>query len=238
VIVRSIVAMSVLAATPALADSPTPPPLPGEHEAAAAFAAAIDYEHRVRWQSELALFLGPAPIDHVLASTTPGYTLATGMHLDRLTVLAEYTIAELHYLAPSASASAQGEVIYADTYGLSHRIGVANRYSFVKLESGEGISRWFGELWLEAGTGVQIARWDRGGTFVRPDVSFGIGMQGARRASAARRGGAYVALRVQLARRTDIDSPPTCSAPCTMASPPASWTDRSALLHVGFLFGN
>jgi hypothetical protein len=219
--------------------SDPPAALPGEREAASSFATAIAYERRTRWQSELAVFFGDAPIDHVQASTSPGYSLASGIHRDRLTVLGEYTLAAVRYHAPSTTVAGQGDIIYADTTGLLHRVGGVARYSVVKLASGAGIARWFGELWLEGGAGMQIARWDRGGTFVRPDVAFGIGVQGARRAASNSRGGLFVALRVHLGRRTDIDgAPATCSAPCTMPSPPAAWTDRSALLHVGFLFGN
>jgi hypothetical protein len=29
----------------------------------------------------------------------------------------------------------------------------------------------------------------------------------------------------------------TCSAPCTEATPPVAWSDRSYLLETGFVFG-
>jgi hypothetical protein len=229
---RCVAVALVLAAPPARADS-------DEDAAAAAFSAAVDYEQRVRWQSELALFVGAAPIDHVDASTSPGYSIASGVHRDRVTLLGEYTLAEVHYRAPIMGDASQGAPLYFDSSGLLHRLGLTARYSFVRLATGEGIARWFGESWLEAGIGEQIARWDRGGTFTRPDLAFGIGLQGSRRASSSSRAGLFVALRVHIGRRTDIDdAPPTCSAPCTMPSPPAAWSDRSALLHVGFLFGD
>lgn len=228
---RWIAVALVLAAPAAHADT-------DEEAAASAFSAAVDYEQRVRWQSELGLFLGDAPIDHVDAATSPGYSIATGVHRDRITLLGEYTLAEIHYRAPIMGDATQGAPLYFDTSGLLHRIGATARYSFVRLASGEGIERWYGESWLEAGVGEQIARWDRGGTFTRPDLAFGIGLQGSRRASSVARAGLFVALRVHVGRRTDIDNaPPTCSAPCTMPSPPAAWTDISTMLHVGFLFG-
>jgi hypothetical protein len=210
-----------------------------EHAAAVAFSDAIDYEHRVRWQAELAVFVGDAPIDHVDASTSPGYSIASGIHDDRITLLGEYTLAEIHYHSPIMEVGALSSPANFDANGLLHRVGLTGRYAFVKLSSAEGLVRWHGDAWLEAGVGEQIARWDRGGTFTRPDLALGIGIQAARRASSASHAGVFVALRFQFGRRTDIDNaPPTCSAPCTMASPPAAWSDRSALLHVGFLFGN
>ena len=239
---RSLTAvMLVVATSAARADPPDPkaPPLPGEREAAASYAEAIDYEHRVRWQAELALFLGGAPIDGVPASTSPGYSLAAGVHRDRITVLGEYTLAELRYRAPSTMVAAQGDALYSDATGLLHRVGVTARYSFAKATSGEGVAKWIGELWLEGGVGEQIARWDGGGTFARPDVVFGFGMQGARRGSVRSRGGLFVAFRVGIARRTNVDdAAATCSAVCTMPSQPAQWTDRTAMLHVGLLFGD
>jgi hypothetical protein len=237
---RSLVALLVIASRAARADViDSKPTLPGEREAAAAFAASIDYELRTRWQSELSLFDGGAPIDGVAAWTTPRYSLASGLHRDRLTLLGEYSLAGIRYRAPSATMSALGDVVYTDTTGLLHRFGATARYAFVKRTSGQGIVRSIGELWLEGGVGEEIARWDRGGTFARPDVVVGIGLQGARRASSSSRVGFFVALRFQVGRRTDVDgAPPTCTAPCTMASQPAQWADRTALLHVGFLFGN
>jgi hypothetical protein len=242
---RRFVIALVLVASSARADAPkaqpdtTPAAAEDEHAAASAFAATVDYEQRVRWQSELALFLGDAAIDRVSASTSPGYSLASGVHRDRLTLLGEYTLAQVHYRAPIMDVSPLGSPLYFDSTGLLHRLGLTARYSVVKLTSGEGITKWIGELWLEGGIGEQIARWDRGGTFTRPDIALGIGVQGARRGSARSRGGLFAALRVQFGHRTDIDNaPPTCSAPCTMPSPPAAWSDRAALLHVGFLFGD
>jgi hypothetical protein len=233
---RSIV-MLLVAATSARAQPPGAST--DEHAATAAYADAIDYEHRVRWQSELSLFVGDAAIDHVSASTSPGYSIASGIHDDRLTLLGEYTLASIHYQAPIMDVASGGSPTTFNADGLLHRFGLTGRYSFVKLSNAEGVVRWHGDAWLEAGVGEQIARWDRGGTFTRPDLALGIGIQAARRGSSASRAGAFVALRFQFGHRTDIDNaPPTCSAPCTMPSPPAAWSDRSALLHIGFLFGN
>ncbi len=232
----SIVMLAILAAAPRARAQPGAST--DDHTASLAFAQAVDYEQRVRWQSELSLFVGGAPIDHVEASTSPGYSIASGIHDDRITLLGEYTLAEIQYRAPYL-AQTVGSPTYFESDGLLHRFGLTGRYSFVKLASSEGIVRWHGDAWLEAGVGEQLARWDRGGTFTRPDLAVGIGLQAARRGSSASRTGLFVALRVQFGRRTDIDNaPPTCSAPCTMPSPPAAWTDRTALLHVGFLFGN
>jgi hypothetical protein len=233
----SIVTILLVASSSARAQ----PGAPGsdEHAAATAYDAAIDYEQRVRWQSELSLFVGDAPIDRVDASSSPGYSIASGIHDDRVTLLGEYTLAEVHYRAPYMSAASTIMPVYYDSSGLLHRVGITGRYSFAKLSSAEGVVRWHGDAWLEAGVGEQIAHWDAGGTFRRPDLALGIGLQAARRSSSAARTGVFVALRAQFGRRTDIDNaPPTCSAPCTMASPPAAWSDRSLLLHVGFLFGN
>jgi hypothetical protein len=218
---------------------PSTPELPGEQEAAAAFTSTVDFEHRIRWQTELALVVGSAPIDHVQTSTSPAYSLAGGIRLDRLTLLGEYAIGDISYRGPSTTTSAQGAMTTTDATGLLHRLGVVARYSFVRLGADQGIANWHSELWLEGGVGEQIARWDAGGTFTRPDILFGIGMQTARRASARARGGVFAALRVELGRRTDVDyAPATCSAPCTTPSQPAAWSDRSVLLHVGFLFGD
>ena len=230
VIVAPLLASSAARAQPGAASS-------DEHAASEAFTQAIDYEQRVRWQAELGLFVGDAPIDHVDASTSPGYSIASGIHDDRLTLLGEYTIAKVHYSAPIMASLTSPATFESD--GLLHRFGLTGRYSFVKLATGEGIVRWHGDAWLEAGVGEQLARWDRGGTFTRPDLALGIGLEAARRGTSASRSGVFVALRVLFGHRTDIDNaPPTCSAPCTMASPPAAWSDRSLLLHVGFLFGN
>ena len=234
----TVLLVLVLAAATARADPPVRS-LPGEREAAASYAEAMDYEHRLRWQVELGLFLGGAPIDGVPASTSPGYSLAAGLHRDRVTLLGEYTIAELRYRAPNPMLAAQGDTLLVDTTGILHRIGVTARYAFAEQIAGAGVAKWVGELWLEGGVGEEVARWDGGGTFARPDVVFGLGMQGARRGSSRRRGGLFVAIRVGVARRTNVDNAAaTCSAVCTMPSQPAQWTDRSALLHVGFLFGD
>ena len=231
---KPLVALALLAST-AHAD----PMVPGEREAAESFATTVDFEHRIRWQSELAMFVGAAPIDRVETSTSPAYSLATGIHRDRLTLLAEYALASISYRGPSTSTSTMGGTNDTETSGFLHRFGATARYSFVKTGADLSTGSWSSELWLEGGIGGQIARWDNGGTFARPDVVFGIGIQEARRESARTRVGLFAALRFEVGRRTDVDyAPATCSAPCTEPSQPAAWSDRSVLLHVGFLFGD
>ena len=247
----AVLAVSLVAAT-AHADDGDPDL---EHDLAAAGYAttpapvahhAIDYEQRVRMQGEIDLRVGPASVDGTHVGTVAGAAGALGAHLGRFTLLGDYAISPISYPSmPAVDVAAHGQPLpIAGSDGLLyHRLGVTGRYSFAKAESAPGSlaedMQMLGELWLEGGVGEEIIQWDRGGTFERPDLALGIGMQGMLRTSADRRGGVFFAFRVHFARRTDLDGlGPTCSAVCTQATPPSQWSDRSYMFETGFVFGN
>lgn len=215
-------------------DSDPPPPAPAK-------VRGIDYELRPRWQGGLGVRFGSLRIDGVDADYKVGVVLAGGVHLDRLAVLGEYALAGVAYHGAGGAAAALGSAVpTSDTDGIAHRLGIAARYAIAKASSVAevGEPQVIGELWLEAGAGEQLVQWDKGGLLERPEFTLGVGMQTSARTKALHRGGMSISFRVGFARRTDLDgAAATCSAPCTQATPPAAWSDRSYALDLTYVFG-
>ena len=247
VVMRSMVVVAALAGTAhAEAVDSEEPPAPAPLAVASTpplDPLAIDHEVGLHWIGHAGLRFGSSRIDGADGGTVTELLLAGGVRLDRLTVLGEYGLSLVHHEATTTEPAADGmPPPFQTTDGVMHRLGVDVRYAFVH---GHTIPRYSdhdqqlaGELYVQAGTGVEIIQWDLGGRLVRPDVSVAIGMLGAYRTSAARRQGWFVDLRVQVARRIDrVGAEPTCSAPCTAATPPVAWSDRTYLLETGFVFG-
>jgi len=191
----------------------------------------------LRWQGEAALGFGNAVVDGTSVSTWPSLTLGGGVASGRLVALATYTLSAEHYPGPGATAlTSSSAPAYEDTDGIVHRLGLAGRYSISHGASDLGL---LGDIWLQGDGGEEFTRWDRGGLLERPYVGLGLGFQGGLASSAHKRHSLYLAVRVQIARRSDLDdAPATCSAPCTEATPPERWSDRSVELRVGFAWGN
>jgi hypothetical protein len=198
-----------------------------------------DLEHDRRWIGSVGIQLGSAKADGGDLDYVIGVTGAAGIQHDRVSVLGEYTLSGVEYHGPIiTSALRVGMPPVGDTDGVMHRLGVVARYAFAKGATAPevGAVRTIGELWFEAGAGVQRTDWDKGGVLVRPDLVIGLGLTGALRGE--RRGGIAAAFRVYFARRTDLDDTPTCSAPCTQATPPAAWSDRAYMFDLAYAFGN
>ncbi|HTR52149.1 MAG TPA: hypothetical protein VMJ10_15655 [Kofleriaceae bacterium] len=191
----------------------------------------------LRWQGEAAIGFGNAVVDGTSVSAWPSLNLGGGIASGRFAALATYTLTAEHYSASGATAlSTTPAPAYEDTDGIVHRLGLAGRYSVLHGVSDIGL---LGDMWLQGDGGEEFTRWDRGGLLERPYVGIGLGFQGGLASSAHKRHAMYVAVRVQIARRSDLDDAlATCSAPCTEATPPERWSDRSIELRVGFAWGN
>ena len=196
-------------------------------------------DHALRWQGEIALGtnLESAVVDGTDVSSWPSLTLGGGLATGRFVALATYTLTAEHYPGSTTTALATTpQPAFEDTDGVVHRLGLAGRYSFLHGASDGGV---LGDVWLQGDGGEEFTRWDRGGLLARPYFGVGLGWQTGFASSAHRRHQLYVALRVQVARRSDLDDAlATCSAPCTEATPPERWADRSLELRVGYAWGN
>ena len=190
------------------------------------------------WERELGARRGSMKLDGVDLDFKGGVFIAGGYRFDRLTVFAEYMLAGVGY--HSFTSEQIGDVVVAgNSDGILHRLGLTTRVAFARGLSGvtPDDTRSYGELWLEGGVGEDIISWDNGGVMRRPDVVLGIGVTGALHVL-HRRGGIDLGFRVAFGRRTDLDGAASlCSAPCTQATPPATWGDRSYLFQVGLAFG-
>ncbi|HEY3801966.1 MAG TPA: hypothetical protein VGL61_05135 [Kofleriaceae bacterium] len=196
-------------------------------------------ERALRWQGEVAIGnnLTSAVVDGTHVSSWPSVTLGGGLAIGRLVALATYTLTAEHYPGSTSTALAtSAQPTFVDTDGVVHRVGLAGRYSILHGASGGGV---LGDLWLQGDGGEEFTRWDRGGLLARPYFGISLGSQVGFASSLHRRHEMYVALRVQVAARNDLDdAAATCSAPCTEATPPERWADRSLELRVGFAWGN
>jgi hypothetical protein len=222
-------------------DDELPPTRPRASESAAEERPAVlgpDFESVLRWQASLGVQVGNMRVDGDPLDYFVGVTGAGGVQLDRLVVRGELTLSGVEYHG-STGLSRGGLPPYGDTDGFMQRIGIAARYAFAKGATAPelGATRSIGELWIEAGAGEERIAWDRGGVLVRPDLVLGIGTTGALR-GATRRYGLSGSFRIYFARRTDLDTTPTCSAPCTEATPPAAWSDRAFMFDLDYTFGN
>jgi len=211
--------------------APAPPPPPPR-------PPPIDYERDWRWQADVALGVGSAVVDGVGVANWPQLSVTTGAHFARLSLLGEYSLGAEHYQAPSNAVIALGSAPARDTDGMVHRFGAVARYAVLHGIVDTDASQLGGDLWLQGDFGEELTRWDEGGLLERPYFGVGLGLQGALRGSPHRRHALFVAVRMQVARRSDIGGAPTCSAPCTEATRPEAWSDRSWQLRIGFLWGN
>ncbi len=209
--------------------APAPPPPP-----------PIDYDRAWGWQADVALGIGSAVVDGVGVASWPQLSVATGMHHARLALLGEYSLGAEHYQAPSNAVTALGSAPARDTDGVVHRFGAIGRYAFLHgIVDTDGGSQLGGDIWLQGDFGEELTRWDEGGLLARPYFGVGLGIQGSLRGSGHRRRAMYMALRMQVARRSDLGSAgATCSAPCTEATTPEAWSDRSWQLRLGFSWGD
>jgi hypothetical protein len=212
-------------------ETPSPPPRDAEPP------PVIVDDDLVHWQGDLALGYGNAVVDGADVDSYPSVAIGGGVRRGRWTALARYTLSAEHYHAPVVDQAAMGPPPpFQDTDGLVHKLGLVGRFSFLHGSTDEGL---LGDLWLQGDGGEEFTRWDRGGLLARPYVGFGLGFQGGIQSANGRRHSAYLALRVQLARRSDLaNAAATCSAPCTEATPPERWSDRSLGLEVGFAWGD
>jgi len=212
--------------------TPPPPPPPPRRP-------SIDYERDWRWQADVALGFGSAVVDGVGVANWPQLAVTAGSHFARLSVLGEYSLGAEHYSAPASGVIAMGSVPARDTDGVVHRFGAVARYAFVHgIVDTDGGSQLGGDIWLQGDFGEELTRWDEGGLLARPYLGVGLGIQGALRGSPHHRHALFMALRMQIARRSDLGGAgATCSAPCTEATPPEAWSDRSWQLRIGFLWG-
>lgn len=217
------------------AETPTTSAPPAD---ASAPAFVLD-DRALRWQAEVALGtnLESAVVDGTDVSSWPSLTLGGGLATGRFVALATYTLTAEHYPGSTTTALATtAPATFEDTDGIVHRFGLAGRYSFLHGASDGGV---LGDVWLQGDGGEEFTRWDQGGLLARPYFGIGLGWQTGFASSAHRRHQLYVALRVQVARRSDLDDAlATCSAPCTEATPPERWADRSLELRVGYAWGD
>ncbi len=190
-----------------------------------------------QWQGDLALALGNARVDGAAVDTYPTLVAAAGVHRERWTLLGEYALGGEHYHAATIALGST-TLPPRDTDGIVHHVGVAARYAFLHGFTADDTLAADGDLWLQGDGGEEFVRWDEGGLLARPYLGLALGLQGALHGQGHRRHAMYLAFRVQVARRTDLDgAAATCSAPCTEATPPAVWSDRSVQVRIGFAWG-
>jgi hypothetical protein len=200
----------------------------------------IDYEQQYRPVFELVWRAGGARVFGVQSDSVNAFGFDAGVHRDRFALLAEYSIGGVGYHTTIVPERGDGTPVNVGSDGLIHRFGALARYSFAKIASTPESDEFqvMGDLFIDAGAGVEVIRWDDGGTLVRPDLALGIGGSLAFRVSNHQRGALSVALRSYAARRSDRDGlAELCSAPCSWPSSPTSWSDRSYMLEVGYTFG-
>ena len=185
--------------------------------------------------------IGVTRIDGVDSDAIDAIGLAAGIHHDHLALLAEYSLGGVGYHVTVENARGDSTPETIGSNGLEHRFGAVARYSLVKLASEQDkvdATQLFGDLYLDAGVGVEVMHWDGGGTLVRPDLALGIGMTVGGHISPTQRGAFSLGLRLHIARRDDRDNlAETCSAPCSWPTQPAAWSDRSILAETAFAFG-
>jgi hypothetical protein len=227
----------------AQSDDEERPPLPPHAKLAAGAEPpeilGPDFEEALRWRSSVGVQVGSMTINDQSLDYILGITATSGIQLDRLIVRGEYTLSGVHYTGPNGLARG-GLGTQSDTAGVMQRVGIAGRYAFGKLDSPSyvGEPQGIGEMFIEGGAGWEHIAWDKGGVYQRPDVTIGIGLTGAVRGEHSR-SGMTMAFRMYVGRRTDLDgAAPTCSAPCTEATPPTAWSDRSYMFDAEYTFGN
>ena len=156
-----------------------------------------------------------------------------GLRKKRWLVYAEYDLMSLTAPTREVAAAHGSTLTVGGSSGLMHR-GAANlRWIFGRAADRSGGG---GEVWAETGVGMQHFRWDEGGVWTRPDLSFGAGMT-VLGMNKRRHGGFSVGVRVTLARRSERASgDPACGGPCDYATRPTG-LDRSVLFDMTVLFG-
>jgi hypothetical protein len=165
---------------------------------------------------------------------------AGGVHRERLALLAEYSLGGIGYHTTLSPQRTDGTAVTVGSDGLIHRVGAVARWAYAKAQTDveSGGFQALGDLYVDLGAGVEVIRWDDGGTLVRPDLAFGFGGEFGFRATSHQRGTVAIALRMHVARRSDRDNlAETCSAPCSSPSAPTAWSDRSYMLELGYTFG-
>ena len=212
--------------TPPLSEVPPPPP--------------FDFEGHWRPVYELLWRHGGPSIFGVTSDSKNAFGFAAGIHRSRLSFLAEYSLGGVGYHTTLSPARSDGTPVTVGSDGLMHRFGAVARWAYAKGQTdveSDGFQA-LGDLYVDAGAGVEVIRWDDGGELVRPDLAFGIGGEFGFRASKTQRGTLSIALRMHVARRNDRDNlAETCAAPCTSPTAPTAWSDRSYLLELGYTFG-
>ena len=176
----------------------------------------------------------------VTSDSKNAFGFAAGVHHERLSLLGEYSLGGIGYHTMTAPARSDGSPVWVGSDGLMHRFGGVVRWAYAKGQSSpeSGGFQGLGDLYVDAGAGIEVIRWDDGGTLVRPDLALGIGAETGFRVSPTQRGTLSVALRMHVARRDDRENlAATCSAPCSSPSEPVAWSDRSYMLELGYSFG-
>lgn len=214
------------------AEEPTPPVPPAP--------PPFDFEGHWRPVYELLWRHGGPSVFGVTSDSKNAFGFDAGLHRSRLSFLAEYSLGGIGYHTTLSPARSDGSPVTVGSDGLMHRFGAVVRWAYAKGQSDveSGGFQGLGDLYVDAGAGVEVIRWDDGGTLVRPDLAFGIGGETGFRVSKTQRGTLAVALRMHVARRDDRDNlAATCAAPCTWPSEPTAWSDRSYMLELGYTFG-
>ncbi len=113
---------------------------------------------------------------------------------------------------------------------MAYRVGGEVRYSL--LDSGASDLR--GVMWIEAGLGAQLVRWNDGDHLDRPDVETALLFQ-ADGFGAHHHGGAFIGFRAMFAPAPDASATSGCAGSCARSHP--SSVDHSYQFVVGFDLG-
>jgi hypothetical protein len=183
-----------------------------------------------RWRLENSLGMrgGSFLVNSIDMAKLQGF-MNLGIRRERWNLFGEYSLMELGI--DQKDVAARG--IVGSTTGLAHRFGTNVRYAYGR-SARRGIS---GEIYAEAGVGVQHMRWDQGGYWTRPDILLGVGTT-TWGATTRKHFGTTLGLRVLLSPRSDVpdNAPVACGGPCDMATRPTG-LDRSFMFDVAFHFG-
>lgn len=213
---------SVAGARPYVAYEPEMPPEPPR----------VEKPDPWRLQGAMGVRFGSFLIDGHSTGTAIPFHFDAGFRKARWLVYAEYNLLSLTVAMREVATAHGGTLTLGGSSGLMHR-GAANlRWIFGRAADKDGGA----EVWAETGVGMQHFRWDEGGVWTRPDVSFGAGatMLGMNK---RRHGGLSIGIRVTLARRSEnAGGDPTCGGPCDYATRPTG-LDRSVLFDMTVLFG-
>ncbi len=237
----------------ALASIPITPALAGHYHEETEEEKALDQQVKDADASPHAQYgLGPRfGTFHVgpIYDLAFGFTFEGGVRLDRLALLADYTLLGITDAQTTAKMDQTTGALATDGSstpapssnpgGLVQRLGANARYSVAKFMEAYGGTGARGDLFVEGGFGEQLIRWSGGGFLHRADISLGAGFSIQFRGP-HHHGGYQLGVRVTLASPPEAyqsTGPATCAGPCDTPTGQMN-IDRSIVGGITVIFGD